>query len=334
MKKTRINELARQLEVKPGVLLDFLQEMGIEDKKTHSSSIDEDVAEELRKRVQLIEVRPAQGHEPEGEPAGTGGETSPATPSTIAGTTSEAPKAAATARPETSSPGAKDETRESKDDKAPVADAPLGHGRAMPIRPPLAALGGPRPAGHHAPSIPIPAKTVVHHTPAPQVAEPKVAAAPAVMRPVAPVAPAPSPAPASASPAAVPAAPIPAAAPVAPSPAAVPAAPSQAPAVPAVAKAPGRPVLPQPARPILRTTPIAQQPVAAPPAPAPALPGAPTASTSTGTAVPGNSRSRTGSGCAPRDSATHALPPRPPRPGQIISGRASPFRAAICRVRR
>jgi|GEM_PF-4877121 len=37
MKKTRINELARELEVKPGVLLDILHEMGFEDKKTHSS---------------------------------------------------------------------------------------------------------------------------------------------------------------------------------------------------------------------------------------------------------------------------------------------------------
>ena len=45
--KKRINELARDLEVKPGVLLDLLHEMGHADKKTHSSSIDEDVAEEI-----------------------------------------------------------------------------------------------------------------------------------------------------------------------------------------------------------------------------------------------------------------------------------------------
>ena len=44
MKKIRINELARELEVKPGVILDMLPELGVQEKKTHSSSIDEDVA--------------------------------------------------------------------------------------------------------------------------------------------------------------------------------------------------------------------------------------------------------------------------------------------------
>ena len=44
MKKIRINELARELEVKPGVIIDLLPELGVQEKKTHSSSIDEDVA--------------------------------------------------------------------------------------------------------------------------------------------------------------------------------------------------------------------------------------------------------------------------------------------------
>ena len=47
MKKIRINELARELEVKPGVILDLLPELGVQEKKTHSSSVDEDVAIEL-----------------------------------------------------------------------------------------------------------------------------------------------------------------------------------------------------------------------------------------------------------------------------------------------
>ena len=51
MKKIRINELARELEVKPGVILDMLPELGVQEKKTHSSSIDEDVALELRRRL-------------------------------------------------------------------------------------------------------------------------------------------------------------------------------------------------------------------------------------------------------------------------------------------
>ncbi|MGI9073992.1 MAG: translation initiation factor IF-2 [Bryobacteraceae bacterium] len=51
MKKIRINELARELEVKPGVIIELLPELGVQEKKTHSSSIDEDVAIILRERL-------------------------------------------------------------------------------------------------------------------------------------------------------------------------------------------------------------------------------------------------------------------------------------------
>ena len=49
MKKIRINELARELEVKVHEILDRLPELGVVEKKTHSSSIDEDVAIKLRR---------------------------------------------------------------------------------------------------------------------------------------------------------------------------------------------------------------------------------------------------------------------------------------------
>src|SRR5271163_1705706 len=51
MSKIRINELARELEVKPNVILETLAELGIADKKTHSSSLDDDVALQVRHRV-------------------------------------------------------------------------------------------------------------------------------------------------------------------------------------------------------------------------------------------------------------------------------------------
>ncbi len=51
MSKIRINELARELEVKPNVILDLLPELGVGDKKTHSSSLDDDVALQIRQRV-------------------------------------------------------------------------------------------------------------------------------------------------------------------------------------------------------------------------------------------------------------------------------------------
>ncbi|HYW43552.1 MAG TPA: translation initiation factor IF-2 [Bryobacteraceae bacterium] len=60
MGKIRINELARELEVKAHEILERLPELGVTEKKTHSSSIDEDVA---------IKLRRYYGHEvPEPEP--------------------------------------------------------------------------------------------------------------------------------------------------------------------------------------------------------------------------------------------------------------------------
>ncbi len=49
MSKIRINELARELEVKPGRIIDALPELGVSDKKTHSSSLDDDLANLIRK---------------------------------------------------------------------------------------------------------------------------------------------------------------------------------------------------------------------------------------------------------------------------------------------
>src|ERR1700704_2159638 len=51
MSKIRINELARELEVKPNIILDILPELGVADKKTHSSSLDDDVALAIRRRI-------------------------------------------------------------------------------------------------------------------------------------------------------------------------------------------------------------------------------------------------------------------------------------------
>src|SRR5947209_2477340 len=46
--KIRINDLARELEVKAKVILDILPEVGVTEKKTHSSSIEEDEAVRVR----------------------------------------------------------------------------------------------------------------------------------------------------------------------------------------------------------------------------------------------------------------------------------------------
>src|SRR5665213_1487796 len=48
MSKGRIDDLARELEVKSKVILDLLPEVGVTEKKTHSSSVEEDEAVRVR----------------------------------------------------------------------------------------------------------------------------------------------------------------------------------------------------------------------------------------------------------------------------------------------
>src|SRR5215472_4962143 len=50
--QVRINELARELEVKAKAIIDLLPGFGVTEKKTHSSSIPEDVAAKVRRAIQ------------------------------------------------------------------------------------------------------------------------------------------------------------------------------------------------------------------------------------------------------------------------------------------
>jgi hypothetical protein len=71
MSKIRINELARELEVKPQRILELLPEVGVAEKKTHSSSLDEDAADLVRKHFGVVGARPDTfDHERDHEPAG------------------------------------------------------------------------------------------------------------------------------------------------------------------------------------------------------------------------------------------------------------------------
>ncbi len=47
----RINELARELEVKPSIILEMLPELGVLEKKTHSSPIGDDIARAIKERL-------------------------------------------------------------------------------------------------------------------------------------------------------------------------------------------------------------------------------------------------------------------------------------------
>src|SRR5579871_1805447 len=61
MSKVRINDLARELEKKSNAILDALREVGVTEKKTHSSSIEESEAEKVRAYFGGQDGKPAGG---------------------------------------------------------------------------------------------------------------------------------------------------------------------------------------------------------------------------------------------------------------------------------
>jgi translation initiation factor IF-2 len=148
MKKIRINELARELEVKAHEILDRLPELGVAEKKTHSSSIDEDVAIRLRRLL----GREDSAHEPAAEEPLTlvedaaeeavetqSEEAAPEAAAAPEAGDAEAPAPANEARPVTAG--------------APIRP-PLATGR--PIHPPIAAPGQPAHVVPAAPAAPAP----------------------------------------------------------------------------------------------------------------------------------------------------------------------------------
>src|SRR5271156_1883202 len=184
--QVRINELARELEVKAKAIIDLLPGYGVTEKKTHSSSIPEDVAEKVRKNLLGqaeaeaeaeakakvdIEAKEAAAKAARMRPAGA--------PAPV----SAAPAPAAPAAPTLVRP-------------------------AAPVAPPVAATPTPQVVR---PAAPAP-------TPAPVSTAPAVVPAPAAPKP--PVAPPPAAVPAVVPPVAKPAAPVapPPKAPAAPSP--------------------------------------------------------------------------------------------------------------------
>src|ERR1700691_397827 len=108
--QVRINELARELEIKAKVLIDYLPEAGVTEKKTHSSSIDLKHAELVRKHFRGLaaaeeaeEAAKAAKATSAKKPAATSAAAVPIVPAAVgakpaAGTVPTAP-AAATARP-------------------------------------------------------------------------------------------------------------------------------------------------------------------------------------------------------------------------------------------
>ena len=62
--KIRINDLARELEVKSKALLDYLLEIGVADKRSHSSAIEDDLAEKVRAHFRELAAQEEKAEEP------------------------------------------------------------------------------------------------------------------------------------------------------------------------------------------------------------------------------------------------------------------------------
>ncbi|MCS7314470.1 MAG: translation initiation factor IF-2 [Bryobacteraceae bacterium] len=133
MKKIRINELARECEQPNSVILALLPQFGITEKKTHSSSIDEEVAEKIRRHFGIVVG--GEKAEPAPEPEAT--VTEPAAPPVApemqpaAVEQTEPEPVAAPARPPEAPPVVVTPPR--TPDLAAIVARP-----ARPVRPPLA----------------------------------------------------------------------------------------------------------------------------------------------------------------------------------------------------
>ena len=302
MKKIRINELARELEVKAHEILDRLPELGVTEKKTHSSSIDEDVALKLRRILHPgeggFEPEPEPDESPEPAPRGADAAPAPAPP--------EPPAPAAA--PPVEAGRAADESAHARP-AAPIRP-PLAGGR--PITPPV---GGVRPPA----ATPGP-PTITPHPPQPAPPVPQAAPpAPPAARPH-PQASAPSPAP--------PAAVIAPGRPIAPAPKPLPTGPKpgqilSGPRQPFPTSAPEGV---RPGAPIAPRQPLVQQR----PAPGPRQPEAPRAAAGPGTPIAPAQRPLAGQPAArpvvpPRpDLAAKLGAPRPPMPGSAAPAQPRP----------
>ena len=178
MKKIRINELARELEVKAHEILERLPELGVSEKKTHSSSIDEDVAIKLRQYYgQDI---PDYVHDPNADDsAGDGHEEAHADEETSPATSGVA---VAPAPPAPAMPPAAESAPVPKEERPAAEEPPRA---AAPIRPPLAGRPIHPPVGAHPPAKPE-APRAAPAPPAPHPTRPAAPPQPAAHAPQGP----------------------------------------------------------------------------------------------------------------------------------------------------
>jgi translation initiation factor IF-2 len=233
MSKVRINDLARELEVKSRAILDLLPEIGVTEKKTHSSSLEADEAERVRAHFSR------GGNKAASASAGLKAETEPKPKIDLS---------------RISKPGDVLKAIQQRKEQEEAAARAVAMKPAAPPAPPKPVA--PPPAVKPAPA-PAPAPRVEAEKPAPRRIVPQPRPAPAVIAP-------PPQSPAIA--AKPPAGPVVAKPPVAPAPESKPAIASAPPSAPVVVK----PQAPAPAPPQAAPAPPAtpSQPAAAAPIPA------------------------------------------------------------------
>ncbi|MEO5922453.1 MAG: translation initiation factor IF-2 [Bryobacteraceae bacterium] len=285
MSKIRINELARELEVKTAFIIELLPELGIHEKKTHSSSLDGDHA--LIVRAHFASGAPSSKPRPEAD------ETPRHESAPVTATSSSAPVV------ETHTPKSEPEKKEPAAKEA-TDTAPAPPRAAMPLRPPLLS-GSPlvppvAPRGIPIPARPTPPPATNLPRPGQIISGPRQPLPPPpTLTPSAPLPPPPSPS----APQAAPAAPAPTAAPVSPAPGAPrPTPPPPASAIPSMPAIPSRPAPPRPAM---------MRPPQVTIAPGPGGPGAPSAAPGPGSPLRPPARPT----LAGQPQARPIVPPRP-----------------------
>ncbi len=175
--QVRINELARELEIKAKVLIEYLPEVGVTEKKTHSSSIDNSHAELVRKHFLGLAAQEAAAEAEKAKNAAAKSKTS----RSAAGTQPVAARPTPTASVSAATPA----TRPASSAAAPAAATAATSAKTPPpvARPGVAPAGSVPPSRAAKPGVAPTSQTTVPSRPA--AAAPGQAATPA-QRPAAP----------------------------------------------------------------------------------------------------------------------------------------------------
>src|SRR5580704_17718266 len=185
--QVRINELARELEIKAKVLIEYLPEVGVTEKKTHSSSIDNSHAELVRKHFLGLAAQEAAAEAEKTKAAAA--KSKPSRPAAATQPAAQRPASVVTpttpaARPAAVSPaGAPAGPAAST---APVTAHPATKPVTPAAKPGIAAAGtAPPPARSARPGITTGSPSTTTARPAASTATPGQSGSPATYRPAA-----------------------------------------------------------------------------------------------------------------------------------------------------